>query len=84
MLTQPLRKGYYIWLKPVLLVSDFLKIENANGIFFKKSRVSSKYVYGEFRKTGVRKIVVKIFLQCLHKSKGAWGKRLLVHKILEN
>ena len=61
MLTQPLRKGYYIWLKPVLLVSDFLKIENANGIFFKKSRVSSEYVYGEFRKTGVRKIGLKDF-----------------------
>lgn len=73
-LTQPLRKGYYIWLKPVLLLSDFLKIEKAWNIFLKrasKKRVSSKYVYGEFRKTGVRKIGVKIFLQCLHKSKGA-------------
>ena len=38
MLTQPLRKGYYIWLKPVLLVSEFLKIEKANGIFFKKEQ----------------------------------------------
>lgn len=66
-----LEKGYCIWLKSVLLVSDFLKNEKANGIFFKKSRVSSKYVHGEFRKTGVRKIGVKMFLQCLHKSKRA-------------
>ena len=36
-----------------------------------KKRVSSKYVYGEFRKTGVRKIGVRIVLQFLHKSKGA-------------
>ena len=70
-LTQPLKRGYCIWLKSVLLVSDFLKNEKANGIFFKKSRVSSKYVHGEFRKTGVRKIGVKMFLQCLHKSKRA-------------
>lgn len=42
-------------------MSDFLKIEKAIewNIYFKKSRVSSKYVYGEFRKTGVRKIGVK-------------------------
>ena len=52
----------------------FLKIEKAWTIFLKrasKKRVSSKYVYGDFRKTGVRKIGVKIVLQCLHKSKGA-------------
>ena len=52
-------------------MSDFLKNEKANGIFFKKSRVSSNNVHGEFRKTGVRKMGVKMFLQCLHKSNGA-------------
>ena len=52
-------------------MSDFLKIEKAWNTFLKrasKKRVSSKYVYGEFRKIGV-----KIFLQCLHKPRERRG-----------
>ena len=55
--------------KPVFLVSDFSKIEKANAIRFKGNRASSKYVYGEFRKTGVREVGVKYFYS-VHKSKG--------------
>ena len=67
-----LEKGVLHLAKTGFVIVWFFKDREGEwNIFLKKSRVSSKYVYGEFRKTGVRKIGVKIFLQCLHKSKGA-------------
>ena len=52
--------------------------------FFKKEQGKFEIRVWRVSKNRGSKNRVKILLQCLHKSKGAWGKRLLVRKILEN